>query len=93
MICFNSLLHKTLKLLCLYSRLLYIDPSFFFFLLFSFKDLTSCTDSSESSSECGCSGSCEDEDSEEWHEDADDRLEDMAGDETLPEPTYHQSSG
>ena len=82
-------LHKTLKLLCLYSRLLYIDP---IFLLFLFKDLTSCTDSCESSSECGCSESCEDEDSEDWHEDVDDLLEDMAGDEPLPKPTHHQSS-
>ena len=73
-------LHKTLKLLCLYSRLLYIDP---IFLLFLFKDLTFCTDSCES---------CEDEDSEDWHEDVDDLLEDMAGDEPLPEPTHHQSS-
>ena len=54
--------------------------------------MSSCTDSSESSSEGGSSGSCEDEDSKEWHEDVDDLLEDMAGDEFLPEPTHHQSS-
>ena len=62
----------------------------FFFVIF-FKDLSSCTDSSESSSESSRSASFEDEDSEGWHEDVDDLLEDMAGDEPLPEPTHHQS--
>ena len=48
---------------------------------------------SETSSECGCSDSCgEEEDSEEWHRDVDDLLEDVAGDEALPEPCRHQSS-
>lgn len=62
-------------------------PYFFIF----FKDLSSCTDSSESSSECSRSASFEDEDSEDWHEDVDDLLEDMAGGEPLREPTHHQS--
>ena len=56
-----------------------------------FKDLSSCTDSSESSNECSRSASFEDEDFEDWHEDVDDLLEDMTGDEPLPEPTHHQS--
>lgn len=48
---------------------------------------------SETSSECGCSDSCgEEEDSEEWHRDVDDLLEDVAGDEALSEPSRHQSS-
>ena len=40
-----------------------------------------------SSDSCG-----DEEDSEEWHRDVDDLLEDVAGDEALPEPTHHQSS-
>ena len=62
----------------------YCRLTLFFIILL--KDLSSCTDSSESS------GSCEDEDSEECHEDVDELLEDVAGDEPLPEPTRHQSS-
>lgn len=51
------------------------------------------SEDSETSGECACSDSCgEEEDSEEWHRDVDDLLEDVAGDDTLPEPSRHQSS-
>lgn len=64
-----------------------------FFLNHNPKDLISDSEDSETSIECGCSDSCgEEEDSEEWHRDLDDLLEDVAGDEALPEPSRHQSS-
>ena len=64
-------------------------------LLFSFiKVLSSDRDGSESESDWGCheSGSSDEEDPEEWHEDVEDLLQDVATDEPLPEPIEHQSS-
>ncbi|XP_068738174.1 uncharacterized protein [Montipora capricornis] len=56
--------------------------------------VSSDTDRSESKSESDWSESCcsDDEDPEDWHEEADDLLEDMANDEPLPEPIRHRSS-
>ena len=54
------------------------------------------TDSSESERDFDgsdtCSGCSDEEDPEDWHEEVDDLLQDLASDEPLPEPTQHQSS-
>lgn len=57
------------------------------FCCFCLKVISSDTSGSESKSESDWSESCcsDDEDPEEWHEEVDDLLEDMANDEPPPE--------
>ena len=64
------------------------------FCCFCLKVISSDTSGSESKSESDWSESCcsDDDDPEEWHEEVDDLLEDMANDEPLPEPNRHRSS-
>ena len=52
------------------------------------------TDCSESENDCGCSesGCSDEEDTEEWHEEVDDLLQDVGHDEPLPEPIQHRST-
>ena len=54
--------------------------------------MSSDTSGSESKSDWSESCCSDDEDPEEWHEEVDDLLEDMANDEPPPEPIRHRSS-
>ena len=56
------------------------------------KVISSDTDVSESESDqsCGCSSCSDGEDPEPWHYE-DDLLQDISGDEPLPDPTHQQS--
>ena len=58
------------------------------------KVISSDTDGSESENDCGGSenGCSDEEDHEEWYEDVDDLLQDVAHDEPLPEPTQYRSA-
>ena len=58
------------------------------------KVLSSDTDGSEIENDCGCSesGCSDEEDPEEWYEDVDDLLQDVANHEHLAEPIQYRSS-